>query len=98
MFKLRPSELAANLALSATAIFVTLVVLEVVVFRMILPPDDVIENATIDGVVRYRPETSATFRHPDGRTTQLTINKDGWNSTIPAYATQKTAGDRKSVV
>ncbi|MEO1281767.1 MAG: SGNH/GDSL hydrolase family protein, partial [Pseudomonadota bacterium] len=98
MFNKRLKTLFANLALSAGAVVATLVALELVAFRYILPPDDLIENVTINEVVRYKPGTLATFRHPDGRKTKLTINAAGWNSTHADYATQKAAGRMRIAV
>ncbi|MEO1207167.1 MAG: SGNH/GDSL hydrolase family protein [Pseudomonadota bacterium] len=98
MVKSSIANFFANLALSAAAILVTLATLELVVFRSILPPDDLIENVTINNVVRYKPGTNATFRHPDGRETQLTINAQGWNSTHADYATQKPVGRTRIAV
>jgi hypothetical protein len=40
--------------------------------------------------VRYLPGTEATFRHPDGSSTRVTINADGWNSLRPAYRRERT--------
>lgn len=94
----RLKSLAANLAVSAISVAVTLALLETVLFGMILKPDDVVENVTIDGVVRYKPGTHATFRHPDGRETTLTINARGWNSTKPDYAIAKPAGRTRIAV
>ncbi len=87
-----------NLALLGLSLFLTLAVLEHVVFRFILPPDDLVENVTIKGVVRYMPNTRATFRHPDGRTSLVTINADGWNSTKPEYRTATSPGKRRIAV
>ncbi len=85
MLTQRLKTLAGNLAVSLIAIIATLAVLETVVFGLILEPDDLLENVTIDGVVRYNPGTMATFRHPDGRQTRVTVNARGWNSTKPNY-------------
>ena len=74
-----------NLALLSVSLLATLAVLELVVFRLILKPDDLLENVSINDVVRYKPKTVATMRHPDGTATRVTINADGWNSTKPAY-------------
>ncbi len=82
----------ANLGLMLVSVFLSLLALELVVFRYILPPDDLVENVTIDGVVRYMPGTKAIFRHPDKRTSLVTINADGWNSTLPDYPLAKTVG------
>ncbi len=87
-----------NLGLLGLSLFLTLAVLEHVVFRYILVPDDLVENVTIKGVVRYMPNTRATFRHPDGRSSLVTINADGWNSTKPEYQTARTPGKRRIAV
>ncbi len=81
-----------NLALAGGSLFATLLVVELVVFGFILKPDDLLENVTVDGVVRYMPETHANFRHPDGRVSRVTINRNGWNSTKSAYQYEKQPG------
>ncbi len=88
----RMKQLIQNLMLSAGSLVLCFLLLEFVVFRLMLPPDDLLPNVTIDGVVRYQPGTQATFRHPDGRASRVSINADGWNSTIPRYETARTAG------
>jgi len=85
-------QLAVNLALVAGSLLVCLLVLEFVVFSHILKPDDVLPNVSVDGVVRYMPNTHAAFRHPDGTETLVTINEQGWNSTKRRYAEAKTPG------
>ena len=60
---------------------VCLLFLEFVVFGLVLRPDDVLPNVSINGVVRYMPNTRAVFRHPDGTQSLVTINRQGWNST-----------------
>jgi hypothetical protein len=87
-----------NLGLLSLSLFLSLAVLEHVVFRYILVPDDLVENVTIKGVVRYMPNTRSTFRHPDGRSSLVTINADGWNSTKPDYVTARTPGKRRIAV
>ena len=88
----RNNDVIGKLALAAGSLLVTLLALEFVVFRYILVPDDLLRNVTINSVVRYQPETNATFRHPDGRTTALTINAQGWNSRVPFYAVPRKSG------
>lgn len=87
-----------NLGLMAVSIFLCLVALEMIVFRYVLKPDDLLENVTINSVVRYKPGTEATFRHPDGRTSRVTINADGWNSTHAEYRTERTPGRQRIAV
>ncbi len=89
---------AGNLGVLALSLFTTLMVLEHVVFRYILLPDDLLENVTINNVVRYMPNARATFRHPDGRTTLATVNADGWNSTKPDYPLARTPGRQRIAV
>jgi hypothetical protein len=86
------ARLAGNLAVSGVAVVVTLAFLEFVVFRTLLKPDDLLENVTIDEVVRYKPGSRAVFRHPDGRETLVSINAQGWNSTRPDYRQARSEG------
>ncbi len=85
-------QLAINLALVAGSVLACLLFLEFVVFGLILKPDDVLPNLSVNGVVRYMPNTRAVFRHPDGTQSLVTINQQGWNSTKPAYSKAKTPG------
>jgi len=88
----RMTHWLGNLLLLAAALSATVILLEHVVFRFLLVPDDLIGNVTINSVVRYQPGTSATFRHPDGSSSRITINADGWNSTKPVYPRERTPG------
>jgi len=83
---------AGNAALVLGSITLTLIFFELVVFGMILKPDDVLPNVSINGVVRYMPGARAVFRHPDRTETVVTINRDGWNSTKREYALAKVPG------
>jgi hypothetical protein len=85
-------QLALNIALLSVSVLATFAFFELVVFGMILKPDDVLPNVSIDGVVRYQPSTRATFRHPDGTQSLVTTNAQGWNSTKPSYVRAKTPG------
>ncbi|HEU0158861.1 MAG TPA: hypothetical protein VFR00_06100, partial [Hyphomicrobiaceae bacterium] len=85
-------HLAANLVLLAASLFVSLLFVELVVFGMFLKPDDVLANVSLNGVVRYQPNTRATFRHPDGHETHVSINAQGWNSTKADYVPARPAG------
>lgn len=90
--RLKLKHLAQNMALALASLLMVLVLLEVVVFGLILKPDDPLSIATINSVVRYEPMREATFRHPDGRQSHVTINRDGWNSSKPRYEPEKPAG------
>ena len=79
-------HLAANLLLVAVSLATGLLFLEFVVFGILVKPDDVLANVSVNGVVRYLPNRRAVFRHPDGRETLVTTNARGWNSTKADYA------------
>ncbi|MEO0670757.1 MAG: SGNH/GDSL hydrolase family protein [Pseudomonadota bacterium] len=86
----RLKSLISGLAIASLSGLVCLLVLEFAVFRTVLVPDDVLENVTIDGVVRYRPGSVAVFRHPDGRRSTVAVNAQGWNSARHTYDTPKS--------
>src|SRR5512147_1321120 len=88
--RLRHGLGTAGLLLASVAVCVVL--LEEVVFRFLLVPDDVLPNVSINGVLRYAPNTHAVFRHRDGSRTNVSINAQGWNSTKPTYAHDKPPG------
>lgn len=88
----RLKQWLGNLGLMAASLVATALLLEHVVFRFILVPDDVLDNVTINEVVRYQPGTRAVFRHPDGRESLVTINTEGWNSSKPVYEPTRTPG------
>lgn len=81
-----------NIALLLGALALTLLLLEHVVFRFLLVPDDLLPNVSANTVVRYAPGTRAILRHPNHTETLVTINAQGWNSTKPTYAIEKTPG------
>ncbi|MGE0698831.1 MAG: hypothetical protein AB7O57_07030 [Hyphomicrobiaceae bacterium] len=91
-------QFAQNLLLGVVSLAFCLAALELVVFRFVLVPDDLLPNVSINGVVRYLPGTEATFRHPDGRRTHVSINADGWNSTRPSYEVARTPGVKRIAV
>ncbi len=94
----RVKSLFGNLMILGGALALCFLVAEFFVFRYILVPDDVLANATVNQVVRYIPGTTARFRHPDGRTSVVTINKQGWNSTKAAYSEVPPAGKTRIAV
>jgi lysophospholipase L1-like esterase len=85
-------HLAANLGLLAASLLASLLFAEFVIFGIFFKPDDVLANVSRNGVVRYQPNTRATFRHPDGRETRVSINAQGWNSSKPDYSQAPAAG------
>jgi hypothetical protein len=94
----RAKSFAGKFTLLLGSLLATFLVLELGVFSFVLKPDDVLHNVTINGVVRYEPNEQATFRHPDGSETHVSINADGWNSTKPYYELDKTPGKLRVAV
>lgn len=72
--------------------FAVLVLGELVVFRVVLPASDVPANAVVDGVMRYVPHQSGTWRVRDEIAAPFRINAQGWNSAKPDYAAARRAG------
>jgi hypothetical protein len=91
-------QAGVNLALLFASLFVCFLVLEFFVFGVLLKPDDLLPNVTINGVVRYLPNSRAVFRHPDQSETLVTVNAQGWNSTRRSYAPTKPAGTLRVAV
>lgn len=88
--RLRP--VLGNLVLLGGTCFALFLLFEFVVFRYLLPTNDVLENVSINNVVRYVPGTTGRVYGPDGHVSQVNINADGWNSLKPRYQLAKTPG------
>ncbi len=87
-----------KLAIAGGSVLATFVFLEFFVFGLMIKPDDVLQNVSVNQVVRYTPDTDATFRHPDGRATLVTINSEGWNSSKDHYEFKKKPGRTRIAV
>lgn len=87
-----------NATTFAVSLMLCFLVLEFLVFRLFLLPDDVLPNVSINNVVRYMPRTDAVFRHPDGRSTAVHINAEGWNSLRAEYPLRKAPGTLRIAV
>jgi hypothetical protein len=61
-------------------------------------PNDVLEHFARNQVVRYKPGAQATFRHPDGTTSRVVTNAQGWNSRHAAYSLEKARGVTRTTV
>lgn len=85
-------SLFGRLALMLVAVAITLLALELIVFRYVLLPSDVVRNATLNGLLRYQPNSVSIIRDPDGSSHRVTINADGWNSTKAAYRVERKPG------
>lgn len=91
-------RLTANILLSLASLAIGCLVLEFAVFRTLLKPDDVLPNVSIDGVVRYEPNTLAVFRHPGGYTSRVSINAQGWNASRSDYRIERKPGVKRIAV
>jgi hypothetical protein len=87
-----------ELGLVAASLGACLLFLEFVVCRTLLVPDDLLENVTINQVVRYKPGSRATFRHPDGTSSTVVTNAQGWNSLVSSYEEARARGVQRIAV
>lgn len=76
---------AANLALLCGTLLVTALLLEFVVFRYVLPASDIPRNDFANGVVKYLPHQSGTYRVRKEIEAPYRINANGWNSGHSRY-------------
>lgn len=81
-----------NLAVSAASVLVFLLFCEFVLFRFVLPGSDVPRNAFVNEVVRYQPGQTGTWRIRNEVSAPFSINADGWNSPVPAFALPRKPG------
>lgn len=88
----RLRDLLTNLAVSAVSVFVSLLICELLVFRVILPSGSTPDNAYIDDVVRYEPGQTGTWRVRNEIAAPYAINAQGWNSGLEAYRETRTPG------
>ncbi len=82
-------QLLENLMLLTGTLLVCFLVFEFVIFKYILKTSDVIPNTSLNGVIRYLPNTKATLYEPDGTSHTVSINENGWNSPYKTYQKQK---------
>lgn len=94
--KLKP--ILANLALMAASLFVCFLVFEFIIFKYILKTSEVIPNTSINNVIRYVPGSKAILFEPDGKSHKVSINENGWNSSIKSYVKAKTKGTMRIAV
>jgi lysophospholipase L1-like esterase len=83
---------AINAGLVAASLLITLLFCEFVLFRFVLLPSDVPENAFVNGLVRYAPHQSGIWRVRNEIAAPYAINKQGWNSNVDDYAVARTPG------
>ena len=83
---------AINAGLVAASLLITLLFGEFVLFRFVLLPSDVPENAFDNGLVRYAPHQSGIWRVRNEIAAPFAINKQGWNSSVDDYAVERRPG------
>ncbi|MDU0342997.1 alginate O-acetyltransferase AlgX-related protein [Bosea rubneri] len=88
----RGREILINLAVSVGSILVFALFCELVLFRFLLPGSDVPRNAFSNGVVRYQPGQTGTWRVRDEIAAPFKINAQGWNSALPDYPIERRPG------
>lgn len=81
-----------NTALVVGSLLAVLSFCEFVLFRVILLPSDVPENAYIDGLIRYKPDQTGIWRVRNEIAARYAINKQGWNSGIDDYRLPRRPG------
>ena len=84
-------QIFENLMLLAGTLLVCFLVFEFVIFKYILKTSDVIPNTSLNGVIRYEPNTKATLYERDGTSHTVAINENGWNSPYKTYNQEKPA-------
>jgi hypothetical protein len=85
-------DAAVNAALAAASVLITLLFCEFILFRFVLLPSDVPENAFINGLVRYAPHQSGIWRVRNEIAAPYAINKQGWNSGVDDYVVARKPG------
>src|SRR5262245_36784387 len=83
---------AINIGLAATSLLIALLFCEFMLFRVVLLPSDVPENAFANGLVRYAPHQSGIWRVRNEIAAPYAINKQGWNSGVGDYAIERKPG------
>jgi hypothetical protein len=86
------ADAAINAGLVVASLLITLLFCEFVLFRLILLPSDVPENAFVNGLVRYAPHQSGIWRVRNEIAAPYAINKQGWNSSVDDYAVERRPG------
>ncbi|MDH3659472.1 MAG: GDSL-type esterase/lipase family protein, partial [Alphaproteobacteria bacterium] len=91
----RRKAIAANLCLVVGSVAVFFLLLELVVFRFVLPATDVPQNAFIDGTIRLEPHQQGYTRSANGRAARYVVNAQGWNSAHPTYRPERVDGEKR---
>lgn len=96
--KAHAPRLGTKIGTAAASIVLILLVLEVVVFRFVLPASDFPMAAYSGDVIRHQPGQVGVYRVRNEIAAQYRINANGWNSGHAAYSKQKTLGKRRVAI
>lgn len=88
----------ANTLLVAGSVVLTLLLLELVVFRYVLRTNGQLPFVSRDNVVRFVPGAEARYYNADGTIGDVSVNADGWVSSKPHYAVEKVPGRTRIAV
>ena len=93
------NELLLGLTITAASVAVTLLLAELVLFRLVLPGSDrLVYDFSQNGVVKYVPNQTGVYRVKNEIAAPFHINQDGWNSGHESYRTEKGGRLRIAVI
>jgi lysophospholipase L1-like esterase len=81
-----------NAGVSVTTLIICLLFCEFILFRFFWLASDVPDNDFVNGIVRYIPNQSGTWRIRNEIAAPYAINAQGWNSGIGDYRIERTPG------
>jgi hypothetical protein len=85
-------DVALKSGLVLGSILVCLLFCEFVLFRFVLLPADVPENAFVNGLIRYVPNQAGIWRVRNEIAAPYAINAQGWNSGLADYSIERKPG------
>ena len=87
-----------NLGLLSIGLFIGWVLAELVIFRFVVEPSDVPENAFVNGIIKYEANQTGTWRIRNEIAANFSINANGWNSGHQVYRIQPQPGKLRIAV
>jgi hypothetical protein len=85
-------KIIVNAGVSVATLVICLLFCEFILFRFFWLASDVPYNDVVNGVVRYAPDQSGTWRIRNEIAAPYAINAQGWNSGIGDYRIERTPG------
>ncbi len=86
------TSIILNLLLVLVSIVFTMLLLEFIVFRYILPAGDYPALQFANSIIKYIPNQTGTYRVKNEIRSRFRINSNGWNSRHDSYQRGKTPG------